>query len=424
MLFIEKIVIKGGKTLKGTVRNSGAKNAVLPVMASTLLADGKYKISNVPDLKDVRTMSALLNSIGSKIEFDKNSLTVETDGFNNLEAPYDLVKTMRASIYVLGPMVARFGYAKVSLPGGCAWGPRPVDLHIRGLKELGANISINKGYIIAKAKRLHGTRISFEMPSVGATGNILMAAVLAKGNTIIENAAEEPEITSLIQCLKKMGAKIKGAGTDRLEIEGRDNLEPADFRIIPDRIEAGTFLVAGHMTGGDIKIINSKPEYLTAIINKLRKSGAEVNEGKDWVHIRSRGKIAPVDISTAVYPGFPTDMQAQWMAMMSLAQGTSVITENIFKDRFTHVAELRRLGADIEVNGNVAVIKPVKFLSGAPVMSTDLRASASLLLSGLVAHGITSVSRIYHIDRGYEKIEKKLQDLGAEIWREKEKHVT
>jgi len=424
MLLIEKIVIKGGKTLKGTVKNSGAKNAVLPVMASTLLADGKYKISNVPDLKDVRTMSALLNSIGSKVEFEKNSLTVETEGYNNLEAPYDLVKTMRASIYVLGPMIARFGYAKVSLPGGCAWGPRPVDLHIRGLKELGADISINKGYIIAKAKRLHGTRISFEIPSVGATGNILMAAVLAKGYTIIENAAEEPEITSLVKCLKKMGAKIKGAGTDRLEIEGVEYLEPADFRVIPDRIEAGTFLVAGHMTGGDIKITNSKPEYLTAIINKLRKSGAEVNEGKDWVHIRSRGKIDPVDISTAVYPGFPTDMQAQWMAMMSLAQGTSVITENIFKDRFTHVAELKRLGADIEVNGNVAVIKPVKFLSGAPVMSTDLRASASLLLSGLVARGITNVSRIYHIDRGYEKIEKKFQDLGAEIWRENEKHIT
>ncbi|MFO7890064.1 MAG: UDP-N-acetylglucosamine 1-carboxyvinyltransferase [bacterium] len=421
---MEKIVIKGGKSLKGTVKNSGAKNAVLPVMASSLLADGEYKITNVPELRDVRTMSFLLNSIGSKVELNNNSLHIKTDGYNNLEAPYDLVKTMRASIYVLGPMISRFGYAKVSLPGGCAWGPRPVDLHIKGLKQLGADIKIDKGYIIARAKRLKGTQISFEIPSVGATGNILMAAVLARGTTIIENAAEEPEITSLIKGLKKMGARIKGQGTDHLKVEGVDSLEPADFRIIPDRIEAGTFLIAGHITGGDIKIINTEPKHLTAILNKLQESGANISEGKDWVHIRSNGKIKPVDISTAVYPGFPTDMQAQWMALMSLAKGTSVITENIFKDRFTHVAELKRLGADIEVTGNVAVVKPVKYLSGAPVMSTDLRASASLLLSGLVARGVTDVSRIYHIDRGYENIERKFKNLGAEIWREREKHVT
>lgn len=424
MLSIEKIVIKGGNTLKGTVQNSGAKNAVLPVMASTLLADGEYRITNVPELKDVRTLSSLLQSIGSTVEFNNNSLLIKTNGYNNLEAPYDLVKTMRASIYVLGPMVARFGYAKVSLPGGCAWGPRPVDLHIKGLKQLGADIKIDKGYIIARAKKLKGARITFEIPSVGATGNLLMAAVLAQGTTIMENAAEEPEITSLVKSLRKMGARIKGQGTDHLEIEGVDSLKAADFRIIPDRIEAGTFLVAGHLTGGDIKLEDTEPEHLTAVLNKLRESGADIRQGEDWVHIQSRGKIAPVDIATAVYPGFPTDMQAQWMALMSLAKGTSVITENIFKDRFTHVAELKRLGADIEVTGNVAVVKPVKYLSGAPVMSTDLRASASLLLSGLVARGKTDVSRIYHIDRGYENIEKKFQNLGAEIWREREKHVT
>ncbi len=424
MVLIEKIVIKGGNALKGTVKNSGAKNAVLPVIASTLLADGEYRIDNVPDLKDVGTMSSLLVSIGSQVELNHGRLIIKTNGYNNLEAPYELVKTMRASIYVLGPMVARFGYAKVSLPGGCAWGPRPVDLHIKGLKALGADIKLDKGYIIAKADKLKGARISFDLPSVGATGNILMASVLARGITIIENAAEEPEITSLVQCLKKMGARINGEGTDHLEIEGVESLKSANFRIIPDRIEVGTFLIAGHMTGGNIKIINSEPKHLSTLLNKLRESGAEIKEGKDWIHIHSDGKIAPVDISTAVYPGFPTDMQAQWMAMMSLAKGPSIITENIFKDRFTHVAELKRLGADIEVDGNVAVIKPVKFLSGAPVMSTDLRASASLILSGLVARGTTDVSRIYHIDRGYEKIEKKFQNLGAEIWRENEKHVT
>ncbi|MEJ2627236.1 MAG: UDP-N-acetylglucosamine 1-carboxyvinyltransferase [bacterium] len=391
---MEKIVIKGGKTLKGTVKNSGAKNAVLPVMASTLLADGEYRIGNVPELRDVRTMSSLLTSIGSKAEFNKNSLIIKTSGYTNLTAPYELVKTMRASIYVLGPMVARFGYAKVSLPGGCAWGPRPVDLHLKGLKALGAEIKIDKGYIIAQAKRLQGNHISFEVPSVGATGNILMASVLARGTTVIENAAEEPEITALVKCLNKMGAKIKGEGTDYLEIQGVSSLNPADFKIIPDRIEAGTFLVAGHMTGGSIKIIHSEPKHLTTLLNKLRESGAEIEEGNDWVHLYSKGKITPVDVTTAVYPGFPTDMQAQWMAMMCLARGPSVITDNIFKDRFTHVAELKRLGADIEVTGNVAVVKPVKHLCGAPVMSTDLRASACLILAGLVARGTTGISRI------------------------------
>lgn len=423
MVLIEKIVIKGGKTLKGTVQNSGAKNAVLPVMAATLLADGEYRIDNVPVLKDVRTMSSLLTSLGSKTEFNTNSLLINTNGYSNLTAPYELVKTMRASIYVLGAMIGRFGYAKVSLPGGCAWGPRPVDLHIKGLKALGADIKIDKGYIIARAKRLQGTRIAFEVPSVGATGNILMASVLARGTTVIENAAEEPEITALVKCLQKMGAKIKGGGTDQLEIEGVDSLKPADFKIIPDRIEAGTFLAAGHMSGGDIKITNTEPKHLTSILSKLRESGADIAQGPDWIHLSSDGKIEPVDVSTAVYPGFPTDMQAQWMAMMCLARGPSVITDNIFKDRFTHVAELKRLGANIEVTGNVAVVKPVRYLSGAPVMSTDLRASACLILAGLVARGTTNISRIYHIDRGYEKIEEKFQNLGAEIWRENEKHV-
>ena len=424
MILMEKIVIIGGKRLEGSVRIGGSKNAVLPIMAATLLSEGKYILKNVPILRDVKTMSHLLKSIGAEAEFSNHILQINTKNCSNLEAPYDLVKTMRASIYVLGPLVSRFGYAKVSLPGGCAWGPRPVNLHIEGLRKLGAEIKIDKGYIVARAKKLKGAYVSFDVPSVGATGNILMASVLARGTTVIENAAKEPEISALARFLQKMGAHISGIGTERLEIEGVETLVPASTTVIPDRIETGTFLIAGHLTGGDIKLEGSNPKHLTSVINKLRDSGALIEEGRNWVKIQSDGKIKPIDATTAVYPGFPTDMQAQWMALMSVAKGSSIITDTIFLDRFTHVAELQRLGADITLDHNVAVIKGVDYLSGAPVMSTDLRASACLILAGLVAKGRTDVSRIYHIDRGYERIEEKFKRLGAEIWRDQEKLVT
>ncbi len=420
---MDRIVVTGGKRLQGTVRISGAKNAVLPIMAATLLADGTYNLDNVPVLKDVKTMASLLDSIGSDVQFENHSLLIKTGSSHNFEAPYDLVKTMRASIYVLGPLVSRFGYGKVSLPGGCAWGPRPVNLHIEGLKKLGAKVEIQNGYIVAKAKRLKGAKITLDIPSVGATGNILMAAVLAKGTTLIENAAKEPEITSLEMFLKKMGAEINGIGTERLEIEGVETLEAVDEAIISDRIESGTFLIAGHITGGDIRLEKTQPLFLSSIINKLRDTGAEIEEGPDWIHIKSNEQIHPIDVTTAVYPGFPTDMQAQWMVLMSIANGSSIITDNIFEDRFTHVAELKRLGANITLDHNVAVVKGVQYLSGAPVMSTDLRASASLILAGLIAKGKTHISRVYHIDRGYERIEEKLKLLGAEIYRDQEQLI-
>ncbi|OFY61228.1 MAG: UDP-N-acetylglucosamine 1-carboxyvinyltransferase [Bacteroidetes bacterium RBG_13_42_15] len=417
---MDKFVITGGRPLKGTIKISGSKNAVLPVMASTLLSDGIFSIQNVPDLRDVNTMSRLLQSVGASVSFKNHQLHITVNGYSHLEAPYDLVKTMRASIYVLGPMVARFGYAKVSMPGGCAWGPRPVNLHIEGLKRLGAKVEIRNGYIHAKARRLKGAHITFDVSSVGATGNVLMASTLAKGTTIVDNAAREPEIAHLIRCLQKMGAHISGSGTDHLEIEGVDALHPDDFTIIPDRIETATFLVATHVTSGNIHLDQANPAHIASVLEKLQKSGAKITTGEDWIELQSDGNIKPVDITTAVYPGFPTDMQAQWMALMSLATGFSIVTDTIFTDRFTHVAELKRLGADIALDGNIAVIKGVKALSGAPVMSTDLRASASLIIAGLVAKGRTDVSRIYHIDRGYENIEKKLQSLGAAIYREKE----
>lgn len=417
---MDKIVVLGGKKLKGTVAIGGSKNAVLPIMAGTLLADGEYTIQRVPDLRDVKTMMSLIGNIGPSVTFDNHSLFIRTKGCSSFQAPYDLVKTMRASIYVLGPLVSRFGYGKVSLPGGCAWGPRPVNLHIQGLKKMGASIKLEQGYIIAKTKRLKGARISFDIPSVGATGNLLLAAVLAKGTTLIDNAAKEPEISALAHFLVEMGAHINGIGSEHLEIEGVDGLHAASVKIIPDRIEAGTFLVAGFITGGDIVLECVDPNHLVAIIQKLRDSGAEIEERSDSIRIRSSGTILPGDVITAVYPCFPTDMQAQWMALMTIAQGSSVITETVFLDRFTHVAELRRLGGDITLDHNIAVVKGINFLSGAPVMSTDLRASASLILAGLVARGRTDIARVYHIDRGYEHIEEKLKTLGAEIWREQE----
>ena len=416
---MDKFIIHGGKALRGTVRISGAKNASLALMPATLLASGKYELRNTPDLRDVVTMSRLLQTMGVTVERSGRSLFINTFRVNKFEAPYEHVKKMRASIYVLGPLVSRYGHAKVSLPGGCAWGPRPVDLHIEGLKKLGASIDLERGYIIAKARRLKGARISFKISSVGATGNILMAAVLAKGTTLIENAAVEPEITNLAELLVSMGAKIDGMGTNVLEVEGIDTLHPANIETIPDRIETGTMLVACAICGGKVKIEECNPQHVSAVTARLEDAGAQVKADATSIEIHAPKEVGPVDVTTAIYPGFPTDMQAQWIALMAIAKGSSTVTDTIYFDRFKHVPELVRLGADIELNENAAVIRGVKKLTGAKVMSTDLRASAALILAGLRAHGETEVLRVYHLDRGYETIEKKLQGLGADITREK-----
>ena len=421
---MDKLVIHGGRKLNGSIVVSGSKNAVLPMMAATILADGRYAFENVPSLRDVRTMSRLIEGIGLSARLEGHRLELENRGCGSPEAPYDLVKTMRASIYVLGPLLSRTGYAKVSLPGGCAWGPRPVNLHIEGLRGLGASIEIEQGYIVARAKKLRGARITFDKPSVGATGNLLLAAVLAEGRTLIENAAREPEITALCAFLNRMGARITKFGTGLVEIQGVERLNPADDRIIPDRIEAGTYLAAAHLTGGELTVKRADPSHLAAMIGKLRESGATIEEGPDWIRLNSIGTIHPAHVTTSEYPGFPTDMQAQWLALMSLAKGSSIVTDTIFLDRFTHVAELQRLGADITLDHNVCVVKGVDHLSGAHVMSTDLRASASLVLAGLVARGRTDISRVYHLDRGYENLEIKLQSVGADIRRDQEKLVT
>jgi len=391
-------------------------------MPATILASGSSLLSNTPDLRDVTTMGRLLETMGIQVSFAKQILSIDTTSIKSFEAPYEHVKKMRASIYVLGPLVARFGQAKVSLPGGCAWGPRPVNLHIEGLRKLGAEIDLEAGYIIARAKRLHGARILFDVSSVGATGNIIMAAVLAKGTTFIENAAQEPEIVQLAEYLCSMGAKIHGVGTGRLEIEGVDELHSANVATIPDRIEAGTFLIAGAIAGkqgGVVRLEKCNPHHIGALIIKLEDAGATITTGPDWVELSPPENIAPIQATTAIYPGFPTDMQAQWIALMSMAGGTSIITDTVYFDRFMHVPELVRLGANISVKENIATVVGVKKLAGAKVMSTDLRASASLVLAGLVAEGTTEVLRVYHIDRGYESMEKKLQALGADIHREK-----
>ncbi len=416
---MDKFVIHGGKALRGTVRISGAKNASLALMPATLLASGKYELHNTPDLRDVATMSRLLQTMGVTVERKGRSLHVNTFRVNKFEAPYEHVKKMRASIYVLGPLVARYGHAKVSLPGGCAWGPRPVDLHIEGLKKLGATIDLERGYIIAKARRLKGARISFKISSVGATGNILMASVLAKGTTLIENAAVEPEITNLAELLVLMGATINGIGTNVLEVEGIDALHPANVETIPDRIETGTMLVACAICGGKVRIEECNPQHVSAVTARLEDAGVKVKADSTSIEIHAAKELEPVDVTTAIYPGFPTDMQAQWIALMAVAKGSSTVTDMIYFDRFKHVPELVRLGADIVLNENAAVIRGVKKLTGAKVMSTDLRASAALILAGLRAHGETEVLRVYHLDRGYEMIEKKLQGLGADITREK-----
>jgi len=415
---MDEVWIEGGKKLRGSVPVSGPKNATLPILSATLLAPGIYRFSNVPDLKDVATMLELLSRFGvrSKRE-DGHALFVDSTHSKNAEAPYELVKQMRASVYVLGPLLARFGEARVSLPGGCAWGPRPVDLHIKGMQKLGAEVEIEHGYIVARCDKLKGSTISFEISSVGATGNVLMAAALAEGETVIENAACEPEIEALEEFLVSTGVEIEGVGTPRLTVHGVRSLHPADAAMIPDRIEAGTFLAAAAITGGDVQVTNMEPAHLEAVFGKLEEAGAEVQVSERSVRVKAPERLRPLRVATAPFPGFPTDMQAQFMALLSVADGTSTITDTIYTDRFTHVAELLRLGADIRVEGNTATVHGVPSLSGAPVMATDLRASAALILAGLVAQKETKVSRIYHLDRGYERIEEKLQGLGAAIRR-------
>jgi len=414
---LDKFIIEGGRPLQGEVKISGAKNAALPIMAATLLAPGRYQIHNIPILRDIRTMAHLLRIIGAKVELIDHSLYIDTTLADFPEAPYELVKTMRASIYVLGPLLARFKKAKVSLPGGCAWGPRPVDLHIKGMKKLGAQVNLENGYIIASCNTLRGSHIYLDIASVGATGNIMMAAALAEGETVIENAASEPEIVDLGNFLQKMGARIQGLGTRFIQIEGVPGLRPADYTIIPDRIEASTFLAAGLITGGELTITHCQPNQMIEVLEKLVETGADLKIENTRIHITSSNGIEPVNVTTAVYPGFPTDMQAQWIALMTLAKGSSVITDTIFPDRFTHVPELMRLGADIVMKNNSAFVRGVRQLKGAPVMSTDLRASASLVLAALAAKGLSEVHRVYHIDRGYEKIEEKLRQVGAKIER-------
>lgn len=413
---MDKFVVNGGNQISGTVDISGAKNAVLPLMTAALLVDGKTTINSVPDLRDTRTMIRLLEIIGANIAFKNNSLSIDASDVNNLEAPYDLVKTMRASFYVLGPLLARFGEVRVSLPGGCAWGPRPVDFHLKGLEQLGAKISLESGYILAKAEYLKGNKISFDFPSVGATGNILMASVLARGETQIENAAKEPEIVQLCEMLNQMGANIIGIGTDKITVNGVDKLHPVDIDVIPDRIEAGTYLIAG-ATMGDITLNNCNPKHLNDVINKLKLSGANITSTENSVSIEKIDTIKAVDLTTEVYPGFPTDLQAQWMAFMSIAKGKSIIIDTVYHDRFTHIPELNRLGADIQLTDNKAVVNGVNKLKGAQVMSTDIRASAALILGAIIAEGKTEISRVYHIDRGYDSIEKKFRNLGVDISR-------
>jgi len=414
-----KILISGGEPLNGEVQISGAKNAVLPILAATLLADGPMEISNVPHLHDVTTTMELLGRMGVQLTVDeKMRITVDPTTITSHVAPYDLVKTMRASILVLGPLVARFGAAEVSLPGGCAIGSRPVDQHIRGLRALGADIIVENGYIVAKAKRLRGARIVMDMVTVTGTENIMMAAVLAHGTTVIENAAQEPEVLDLANCLNMMGAHISGAGSATLVIEGVENLHGCSYEVLPDRIETGTFLVAGAISQGRVLAKRARPDTLDAVLSKLEESGAHVNTGPDWIEVDMRGnRPKAVNLTTAPYPAFPIDMQAQFIALNAAAEGVGIVTETVFENRFMHIQELQRLGADIRVEGNTAISRGVTTMSGAPLMATDLRASASLVLAGLVASGETTVDRIYHIDRGYENIEEKLSGLGAKIRR-------
>ena len=418
---MDQIIIRGIGPLKGETYASGAKNAALPILASSLLADGKHTFRNVPDLADVRTMLKVLETMGCEAErlTGKKSHTCEINVRKKIvpEAPYALVKTMRASVLVLGPLLARHGRARVSMPGGCAIGARPIDQHLKGLKALGAQIELTEGYVEARAKRLRGAVVNFDLITVTGTENVMMAAALAKGRTTLENAAREPEIEELARVLNKMGARISGAGSNVITIEGVEGLNPIDHAIISDRIEAGTLLVAAAITGGEVLVKHAVPEHLEAVIQKLREVGCQVRARDGGIYLKAPGTLRPANVKTTEHPGFPTDMQAQLMALLSVADGTSIISENIFENRYMHVAELRRLGADIAVEGAAAVVRGVKRLSGAPVMATDLRASASLILAGLRAEGRTTVSRVYHLDRGYERLEKKLRSLGADIRR-------
>jgi UDP-N-acetylglucosamine 1-carboxyvinyltransferase len=413
---MDKIVIAGGRRLQGDVRISGAKNAALPVLVSSLLVDGWNTFYNIPDLLDIKTVRRLLGSLGVKIEGGE-TVRINAGGITNCEASYDLVRTMRASILVLGPLVARMGEARVSLPGGCAIGARPVNLHIRALQEMGAEVTLKEGYVEAKASRLRGATLYFDIPTVTGTENIMMAATLAEGRTILKNAAREPEIVNLADVLIAMGAKICGAGTDVITIDGVKSLHPAEAAVIPDRIEAGTFLIAAGMTGGDVRVQGCDPLHIEALIAKLRDAGMRIDVEGDGLRAVGGGTIRSVDAKTLPYPGFPTDLQAQIMAMMTLGNGLSVITETVFENRFMHVSEMVRMGADIVIQGKSAIVRGVAKLRGAPVMATDLRASASLILAGLAAEGTTTLSRVYHIDRGYQQIEKKLSALGADIRR-------
>lgn len=416
---MDKLIITGGTRLEGEIRISGAKNAALPIIMGTLLVNEPVKICNIPHLNDITTTMELLGRMGVSITMDeKMSVEVDASTINKYVAPYDLVKTMRASILVLGPLLARHGYAEVSLPGGCAIGSRPVNLHIHGLELMGADIVVENGYIKATAERLKGAKIVFDIITVTGTENLMMAATLADGITILENAAKEPEVVDLANFLNEMGAKITGIGTDVITIEGVENLHGTTYKVLPDRIETGTFMVAAAVTGGRVKLKDTEPKYLDAITVKLEEAGATVTTGEDWIEVDMKGKRAkPINIRTAPYPAFPTDMQAQFSILNALADGSSTITETVFENRFMHVQELQRMGSNIELQGNTAVITGVENLTGAPVMATDLRASASLVIAGLVAEGETVVERIYHIDRGYECIEEKLQQLGAVIRR-------
>ena len=415
---MEKLLITGGKPLTGEVKISGAKNSVLPILAASLLTGEEVIIGNVPHLQDVTTTISLLTEMGAKISIDeKMKVSIDASSVNKFYAPYEMVKTMRASILVLGPLLAKFGEAKVSLPGGCAIGSRPVNLHIEGLKAMGANIKVVDGYIVAKAKKLKGAKISFSTATVTGTENIMMAAVLASGKTVIKNAAKEPEIIDLANCLRLMGAKIEGDGSSIIIINGVNKLKGCNYDVLPDRIETATFLVAAAITRGKLTLTHTRPDTIKIVIDKLRKAGARISIKNDIIILEAKSQLDAINITTNPYPDFPTDMQAQFIALNAISKGKSRVVESVFENRFMHVQELIRMGADIDINGNTAIINGVKGLTGAPVMATDLRASASLILAGLVANGETIVDRIYHIDRGYECIEEKLTKIGASIKR-------
>jgi UDP-N-acetylglucosamine 1-carboxyvinyltransferase len=416
---MDKILVQGGRSLNGEVRISGAKNAALPIIVSALLCDGMNTFTNVPALRDIRSTLELLTHLGARCEMDGNTVRVDGAGLNNPEAPYDLVRKMRASILVLGPLVARLKRARVSLPGGCAIGARPINLHLKGLEQLGARIDLAHGYVEAFCDRLRGADIYLDTVTVTGTENLMMAAVLAEGSTVLRNAAREPEVAALADVLNTMGAKITGAGTSEICIEGVASLTPVSTAIIPDRIETGTFMAAAALTGGDVTILDAQPDHLKAVMHQLTLAGAVIDVHDQTIRVRGNAPLRSVDVKTLPYPGFPTDMQAQFMVLMCVANGSSVISETIFENRFIHVSELHRMGADITISGNSALVKGVPKLSGAPVMATDLRASACLVLAGLVADNTTEVNRVYHLDRGYESLERKFEKLGAAIRRVK-----